>query len=180
VTVGQSAAGTTTVNSLTTTITGGGAAGAITIGGSMTGSSIVSIGANCTTNIGTTATRTGFINIGTGGTGPVYVGNTTCIVNSFNLLLDGATMRMPRLYAKGSAVISSIPSGSSNQGIATITIPGGLNAFDLIAIVWNGDQFVQTNMIVASGGVRTDGVVVAQVLNAAPGAARISYAVYAP
>jgi len=175
VTLGQSATGTTTVNSLTTTITGGGAAGSITIGGSMTGTSTVLIGANCCTNIGILTTRSGFINIGTGGTGTVYLGNSSCNTYANNVYIDGATLRAPRLIAKSTTVITVVASG--NYALTSITSPTG-NNFDLICHVWNGDAGVQQNMVL-SASVNTT-TLFAMITNATPGSARISYAVYAP
>jgi len=125
VTLGQTGAGITTINSSTTNITGGNAAGAITIGGSMSGSSIVSIGANCCTNIGILTTRSGFINIGTGGNGNVYVGNSTA-----PLSLNG----------------SSISTSGTFQGISTTTITttSGASQFNLSSGQTQG-QIIFTN-----------------------------------
>lgn len=191
-TLGQASIGTTTLNGTTTlsgttsvaTLNAIGATAGMTVGANLTGGGIaIANGAGFTGGIAIGAgslVRTGTINIGTGGSGAITIGNSTCLVNAYNLCLDGSAQRQPRLIARGSVVISSIPGGSSNHGIASITIPGGVNSFELIAIVWNGDQFVQSNMLVSSGGVRTDGQLVAQVAVASAGAARISYAVYAP
>jgi len=197
VTVGQSAAGTTTLSgtttvttlnspSVSTTMTIGNnlTTGGMTIGNALTTGNVnIASGTGLTTGaiaIGAGSTvRGGVINIGTGGTGGISLGNTTCNTNLYNVYLDGATLRMPRLIARGSTV-PTITAGSSNVGLGLITIPSGYSGFDLIAHVWNGDQFTQANMIITSGGVRTDGQLVAQVTNGAAGSARISYAVYAP
>jgi hypothetical protein len=193
VTLGQSATGTTTLNgttsvgtlnspSVSTAMTIGNnlTTGSMTIGSSLTtGNVSIASGTGLTTGaiaIGAGSTvRGGVINIGTGGTGGIAIGNTTCNTNLYNVYLDGATLRAPRLIAKSTTVITVVASG--NYALTSITSPTG-NNFDLICHVWNGDAGVQQNMVLSASVNST--TLFAMITNATAGSARISYAVYAP
>ena len=151
-----------------------GATGTVNVG---TGSANINIGtnANTTVNIGSSI-RGGPINIGTGGTGGISIGNSNCLVNSYNLLLDGTTLRAPRLLLKNTKVLT-IVSGNSNNLLETFTSPTG-NNFDLIIIIINGDINVQNNMTVSAAVNSTQ--IFASVANGIAGSARFSYSIFAP
>jgi len=120
--------------------------------------------------------RTGTINIGTGGSGGIALGNSSCNTNLYNVYLDGATVRMPRLLFKNTKLITIVV-GNSNNLLETFTSPTG-NNFDLIFIVMNGDINLQNTMVVSTAVNSTQLFV--SVLNGLAGSARFSYAVYAP
>jgi fibronectin-binding autotransporter adhesin len=104
VTVGQTGTGTTTLNSPTTNITGGGPTGSINIGLNLTNSNSALVLGNTSMGpiyIGQSATRGGNINIGTGGTGNVYLGNSTA-----PLVLSGSTTTFSSPLTLGSAPAS--------------------------------------------------------------------------
>lgn len=123
--------------------------------------------------------RTGVINIGTGGSGNITIGSSTCNTNAYNVYVDGSGYRMPRLIFKGNIVIADMSSGNSTRTLGTVSVPSGLNAFELICMAWNSDQAAQAGLTVVAA-IKSDGTLTAMCLNSAAGAARISYAVYAP
>jgi hypothetical protein len=194
VTVGQVGTGTTTLSgtttvttlnspSVSTTMTIGNnlTTGVMTIGNALTTGSVnIASGTGLTTGaigIGAGSTlRGGVINIGTGGTGGISIGNSTCNTNLYNVYLDGASLRMPRLILKSSKVLT-IVAGNSNNLLETFTSPTG-NNFDLIVVVMNGDINVQSNMAV-SGAVSTTQIFVV-VSGGTAGSARFSYSIFAP
>ena len=156
--------------------------GGMSIGNALTTGSInIASGTGFTTgNIGIGAgstVRGGVINIGTGGTGGISIGNATCVTNSYNLRLDGSSLRMPTLIMKGSVVYPSLPAGSSSQLIGTPTIISGYTNADLVCIVYNGDINVQPNMMITPG-LTYLGALYAIITNATASAARINYFVY--
>jgi len=111
VTLGQTGTGTTTLNSPTTNITGGGPTGSINIGLNLTNSNSALVLGNTSMGpiyIGQSATRGGNINIGTGGTGQVYVGNSTA-----PLTLSGSTTTFSSPITLGSAPSSAGTTGSA-------------------------------------------------------------------
>ena len=194
VTVGQSATGTTTLSgttsvgtlnspSVSTAMAIGNnlTTGSMTIGSSLTtGNVSIASGTGLTTGaitIGAGSTvRGGVINIGTGGTGGIAIGNTTCNTNLYNVYLDGATLRAPRLLLKTTKVLT-IVGGSSNNLLETFTSPTG-NNFDLIIIIINGDIGVQNTLTVSPAVNSTQ--IFASVSNGIAGAARFSYSIFAP
>jgi hypothetical protein len=135
VSIGQISVGTTTLNSLTTNISGGGATGSISIGGNLTNSASAVVIGNAASGpvyIGQAATRGGSINIGTGGTGNVYVGNSTA-----PLSLSGSSTSFTSALTLGSApasvnyniaapylgtVITGALSGSFTSGTSAATL----------------------------------------------------------
>lgn len=155
--------------------------GGLIIGNSLTTGSVnISSGTGLTTGaigIGAGSTvRGGPINIGTGGTGGISIGNATCVSNVYNLLIDGATLRAPRLLLKNTKVIT-IVSGSSNNLLEAFTSPTG-NNFDLIIIIINGDIGVQNTMTISPAVNNTQ--IFASVTNGIAGSARFSYSIFAP
>lgn len=151
--------------------------GAMSIGNSLTGGSInIASGAGFTGNIGIGAgslDRTGVINIGTGGSGGITIGNSTCNTNLYNVYVDGGALRIPRLITRGS-VVKTVPAGSSIQLIGDITGHG--TTYDFICIAFNGDNGPQPNMVVSATVSATQLFVT--IANAVAGSARLSYAVF--
>jgi len=182
VTLGQSATGTTTLNGTTsvTTLNATTATSGLNLGNNSTSGEVqLANGGSFTGNIriGTgSVTRTGTINIGTGGSGGISIGNSTCNTNLYNVYLDGATLKAPRLLLKTTKVIT-IVGGSSNNLLETFTSPTG-NNFDLIIIIINGDIGVQNTMTVSPAVNNTQ--IFASVANGIAGAARFSYSIFAP
>jgi hypothetical protein len=168
--------GTTTVTILNATS----ATSGFNLGNNSTSGSVsIANGSSFTGNIGIGAgnvSRTGTINIGSGGSGNITIGNTTCNTNLYNVYLDGATQRMPRLLLKNTKVLT-IVGGSSNNLLETFTSPTG-NNFDLIINIINGDIGVQNSMTVSAAVNSTQ--IFASVTNGTAGVARFSYSIFSP
>lgn len=149
VTLGQSATGTTTLNGTTsvTTLNATTATSGLNLGNNSTSGEVqLANGSTFTGNIRIGAgsvTRTGTINIGTGGSGGISIGNSTCSVTLGPPLTLGSiptAESTAQLGSYGFGTNTSVSSGTASyQALVTFTnLPIGIYIF-------NGGIFANTS-----------------------------------